>query len=88
MIGAVYDKTETEVQNDRVLDLILDDMKENYIPGLRLGKNNHEYIKITPDMILLKQEKYIAYYLINVKLILNNHLISILLYEEICYITT
>ena len=49
MIGAVYDKTETEVQNDRVLELILDDMKENYIPGLRLGKNNHEYIKISPD---------------------------------------
>lgn len=59
MIGTVYDKTETEIQNDKVLDLILEDMKENYIPNLRLGKNNHEYIKISADSDLEKvQEIY------------------------------
>ena len=54
MIGAIYDKTETEIQNDKVLDLILDDMNENYIPGLRLGKNNHEYIVISADSDIAK----------------------------------
>ena len=54
MIGSVYDKAETEVQNQKVLDLIIDDMDKNYIPGLRLGKNNHEYIKITADSHLEK----------------------------------
>ena len=59
MIGSVYDKTETEIQNEKVLDLILDDMNQNYIPGLRLGKNNHEYIKISADSDLEKiQEIY------------------------------
>lgn len=49
MIGSIYDKTESEIQNQKVLDLVLDDMDKNYIPGLRLGKNNHEYIKISAD---------------------------------------
>lgn len=54
MVGSVYDKTETEIQNDKVLDLIIEDMDQNYIPGLRLGKNNHEYIKISADSDLGK----------------------------------
>jgi len=45
-IGSIQDKVDTDKQNEAVLDVILADMKENYIPGSSIGKNNQLYIRI------------------------------------------
>lgn len=47
--GSVFDKKETYTQNEKVLDLILDDMAENYEPGESIGKNNKRYLFISAD---------------------------------------
>ena len=45
-IASISDKVETDLQNKAVLEILLADMKENYIKGMSLGKNNYEYVKI------------------------------------------
>lgn len=47
--GSIIDKTESKTQNKAVMDVILKDMKENYIYGSQYGKNKLEYIKIEKD---------------------------------------
>lgn len=44
--ASIDDKISTDIQNQAVLDVILADMKENYLPGFKQGKNNRFYIKI------------------------------------------
>lgn len=48
-IGHTLDKAETAIQNQKVLEIIMKDMKENYVDGSTLGRNNKEYIMIGPD---------------------------------------
>lgn len=48
MFASNYDKMNTKEQNDNVLAVIEADMKDNYIPGETLGRNNAEYIRISP----------------------------------------
>jgi len=49
MHSNMYDKSKTEVQNKDVLEVILQDMKENYVEGEVYGNNRREYVKITED---------------------------------------
>ena len=45
-IGSIRDKVDTDIQNQAVLDIILQDMKDNYVDGSSTGRNQYEYIKI------------------------------------------
>lgn len=50
--GSIIDKASTAEHNKAVLDVIWNDMKENYVEGSSHGKNNMEYILIeknSPD---------------------------------------
>jgi hypothetical protein len=49
MQSNMYDKSKTEAQNKDVLEVILEDMKDNYIDGEVYGNNRREYVKITED---------------------------------------
>lgn len=46
--GSVFDKKETYKQNEKILDIINDDMKQNYIDG-SIGNNNKRYIFISAE---------------------------------------
>ena len=45
-LASIDDKLKTEDVNNAVLDIILDDMKKNYIEGESRGKNQQFYMKI------------------------------------------
>jgi len=47
--GHTLDKYETKGQNERVLEMLLGDMEENYIEGSTIGKNQKKYILISRD---------------------------------------
>lgn len=45
----IFDKTSTKQHNDKLLDIIKKDAEENYNDGLVTGKNDKQYILISPD---------------------------------------
>jgi len=47
-VGTVRDKVETLKLNKQVLNTLKKDMKENYIKGSKLGKNDKVYVLISP----------------------------------------
>lgn len=48
--GHSIDKAQSLEHNDKVLDIILADMKENFTPGSKLGNNGVEYVMIGPKV--------------------------------------
>ena len=47
--GSVFDKKESYKQNEKILDIIVDDMKQNYVDGESVGNNNKRYIFISAE---------------------------------------
>lgn len=47
--GSMVDKMETIEHNSKVLELIKEDTKENYIPGQNIGKDGSVYVLITEN---------------------------------------
>ena len=45
-IASVQDKISTKLQNEATLEVVLGDMKTNYIPGFTVGKNGHQYFRV------------------------------------------
>lgn len=45
--GHTLDKAETKTQNEKVLDVLLQDMTENYVENSTIGKNQKQYIHIS-----------------------------------------
>jgi hypothetical protein len=46
-VASIADKASTIEHNNKVLDILLEDMKENYIKGHITGRNGHEYIVVS-----------------------------------------
>ncbi len=49
MHSNMYDKSKTDEQNNKVLEVILSDQEDNYVKGEVYGNNRREYIVISED---------------------------------------
>ena len=49
-VANIADKVSTNEHNKKVLDIMLDEMQKNYIPGFLTGQDGHEYVEIGPDV--------------------------------------
>lgn len=47
--ASIYDKGETDKHNQKLLDIIVKDAKENYVKGHLVGNNDKQYILIGPE---------------------------------------
>jgi hypothetical protein len=60
VLGQMYannmDKVSSGEMNKKVINTVLEDMEDNYIPGKTYGKNGKEYIMVGPDGVV--DDKY------------------------------